>query len=129
MRRIRSGAEALDPDIRLAVGDAFGHYSRHTGLATLAAELIRAGRPGGLSFDSLTTDLFLGCLPATQICYGSCFAARAAFDAGVDFARRVPNVLDEVTFTDDLERLPGDQKYLRNGWNSDPSWDWSQAAR
>jgi hypothetical protein len=88
---------------------------------------IRAGLVGGLPFDSLTSDLYLGCLPATQICYGSCFAARGAFAAGYDFGTRVGNVLDAALLTTDLEALPANQGFLRNGWNSDPSWNWPKA--
>jgi hypothetical protein len=47
--------------------------------------VIRAGRAGGLPHDSLTTDLYLGCLPPAQTCYGSCFAARTAYQRGFDF--------------------------------------------
>jgi hypothetical protein len=91
------------------------------------AVAIRAGTVGGLPFDSLTTDLFLGCLPATQICYGSCFAARGAFAAGYDFGVRVENILDADLLASDLRALPADQRFLRNGWNSDPSWSWPKA--
>ena len=91
------------------------------------AVVIRAGTTGGLPFDSLTTDLFLGCLPATQICYGTCFAARGAFSAGYDFGVRVENILDAALLTSDLRALPADQRFLRNGWNSDPSWSWPKA--
>ncbi|ATY09111.1 hypothetical protein CU254_00380 [Amycolatopsis sp. AA4] len=88
---------------------------------------IRAGRRGGLPFDSITSDLYLGCLPATQICYGSCFAARGAFAAGYDFGTRVENLLDPDVLRADLLALPAEQRFLRNGWNSDASWNWPKA--
>ncbi|AOK31660.1 hypothetical protein [Burkholderia singularis] len=88
---------------------------------------IRAGRHGGLPFDSLTTDLYMGCLPASQICYGSCFAARGAFAADYDFGIRVENVLDADQLRKDLLSLPPEQRFLRNGWNSDASWNWPKA--
>jgi hypothetical protein len=88
---------------------------------------IRIGRAGGLPFDSITSDLYLGCLPKTQICYGSCFAARGAFDAGYHFGIRVENVLDPEVVLSDLQALPVNQGFLRNGWNSDASWNWTKA--
>lgn len=115
--------------LRRLVSRAYGHYGAQKSLKVPRGGPIRAGRAGGLPFDSLTSDLMLGCLPATQICYGNCFAARAAFESGYDFGTRVPNVLDEETFRADLDALPEDQGYLRNGWNSDASWDWATAAR
>ena len=99
-------------------------------IATLAiprSQVVRAGKRGGLPFDTLTSDLTLGCLSATQICYGNCFAAKAAFEAGMDFGTRVPNSIDEAVLREDLAALPSAQGYLRNGWNSDPSWTWEPA--
>ena len=90
---------------------------------------IRAGKAGGLPFDSLTTDLFLGCLPPSRVCYGCCFAARTAFKAGYDFGTRIANLLDSDTLSNDIARLPAFQAFLRNGWNSDPSWSWRQAGK
>lgn len=89
--------------------------------------VIRAGRAGGLPFDSITTDLYLGCLPLTQTCYGSCFAARTAYQSGFDFGVRVENILDRQTLLADLSCLPSRQSFLRNGWNSDASWNWDKA--
>ena len=67
-----------------------------TPLRAASGEPIRAGRRGGLPFDSLIGDVVTGCLPATTACYGSCFAAFGAFRAGFDFGHRVPNRLDEA---------------------------------
>jgi hypothetical protein len=89
--------------------------------------VIRAGRAGGLPRDSLTTDLYLGCLPLAQTCYGSCFAARTAYQSGFDFGVRVENILDRQTLLADLSCLPARQAFLRNGWNSDASWNWDKA--
>jgi hypothetical protein len=91
--------------------------------------VIRAGRAGGLPFDSITTDLYLGCLPIAQTCYGSCFAARTAYQSGFDFGVRVENILDRKTLLADLSCLPSHQSFLRNGWNSDASWNWNKALR
>jgi hypothetical protein len=115
--------------VRLLVERSFGRYGSDSSLRLPDAQVIRAGRRGGLPFDVLTTDLVRGCLPATQICYGNCFAARAAFEAGFDFGTRVTNILDEQVLRDDLDALPGELGYVRNGWNSDPSWDWPMAQR
>ncbi|KAA6214293.1 hypothetical protein CP973_34855 [Streptomyces albofaciens JCM 4342] len=113
---------------RLAAG-AYQPYGKGAALKVPKGGPIRAGRAGGLPFDSLTTDLMLGCLPASQVCYGSCFAAKGAFESGYDFGTRVPNVLDEEVFRADLAAIPATQGYLRNGWNSDASWDWPKAVR
>jgi len=88
---------------------------------------VRAGLAGGLPFNTLTTDLVSGCLPIRQACYGMCFAARASLGRGIDFGIRVSNRLEEKILMADLERLPISQGYLRNGWNSDPSWSWGTA--
>src|SRR5690349_16117470 len=109
------------------VSGCYSDYHSGRGLRVPAPEKIRAGKAGGLPFDSLTTDLFLGCLPANRVCYGNCFAATAAFTSGVDFGTRVRNVLDKELFRSDVARLPASQRFLKNGWNSDPSWDWSLA--
>lgn len=113
---------------RLAAG-AYQPYGKGASLKIPNGGCIRAGRAGGLPFDSLTTDLMLGCLPATQVCYGSCFAAKGAFESGYDFGTRVPNVLNEEVLRADLAAIPATQGYLRNGWNSDASWDWPKAVR
>ena len=107
--------------------ESFRHYDHDNSLTPSTPQVIRAGKAGGLPFDTLTTDLFGGCLPGREICYGNCFAARAAYAAGIDFSARVPNILDQAVFCADLERLPANQKFLRNGWNSDPSWNWPDA--
>lgn len=90
-------------------------------------DVVRAGRAGGLPFDSLTTDLYRGCLALTQTCYGSCFAARAAYQSGFDFGVRVENIIDRTVLLADLSCLPTTQRFLRNGWNSDASWNWPKA--
>lgn len=124
----RSGAgAAMEARTRSLIAETFQVYA--TGLAQPAPVLIRAGRAGGLEFDSLTTDVVVGCLPSTQVCYGSCFAARESYRLGVDFGVRVENTLDEPLFRADLAQLPPGQRYLRNGWHSDPSWRWDLAAR
>jgi hypothetical protein len=111
------------------VARSFGDYQSNPNLTVPAPQKIRAGRAGGLPFESLTTDLFLGCLPGSLVCYGNCFAARGAFQAGIDFGKRVENILDEDVFRADLDMVPDGQRYLKNGWNSDPSWSWSKARR
>jgi hypothetical protein len=35
--------------------------------------------------------------------------------------------LDVDVFRSDLQALSPTQRFLRNGWNSDPSWDWAKA--
>ncbi len=101
---------------------------REIGAETLSVPsplVIRAGIAGGLPFDSLSTDVTRGCLPPGSICYGGCFAATAAFAAGEDFGHRVANVLDPQILRLDLRQMPEAQRYVRNGWNGDPSWAWS----
>jgi hypothetical protein len=120
--------EAIRALTRL-VAASFKETAADTNLRLPPPQTIRAGLAGGLPFDGLTTDLFLGCLPASQICYGSCFAAKEAFAAGYDFTHRVPNILNEDVLRSDLRTISSRQGFLRNGWNSDPSWDWERAAR
>ncbi|GAB7142682.1 hypothetical protein LRC484719_12700 [Mycobacterium riyadhense] len=90
-------------------------------------DVVRAGRAGGLPFDSITTDLYRGCLSLAQTCYGSCFAAKAAYQNGFDFAVRVENIIDRSVLLADLSYLAATQRFLRNGWNSDASWNWPKA--
>jgi hypothetical protein len=123
------GSEAAQIPVRKNVAASFGHYAHRDDLSIPEPQKIRAGRAGGLPFDSLTTDLFLGCLSAAEICYGNCFAARAAFQSGFDYGTRVENMLDEDLFLSDVAMLPVSQRYLKNGWNSDPSWNWRKAVR
>lgn len=118
---------AMEQRTRNLIAETFQVYA--TGLAQPTPVLIRAGKAGGLAFDSLTTDVVVGCLPASHVCYGSCFAARESYRLGVDFGVRVENTLDEPLFRADLAQLPPRQRYLRNGWHSDPSWRWDLAAR
>jgi hypothetical protein len=118
-----------DREVRKVTAAGFRSYESAPALSPAKPQFVRAGKAGGLPFETLTTDLFAGCLPAREICYGNCFAARGAYSAGVDFAVRVRNILDRDLFVSDLQLLPANQKFLRNGWNSDPSWDWSEALR
>ncbi|WP_050515085.1 hypothetical protein [Streptomyces rimosus] len=118
---------AVMREVREVIADSSHVLTRGRTLRRPEPVVIRAGRHGGLPFDSITSDLYLGCLPASQICYGSCFAARGSFDAGYDFGIRVENVLDTDLLRSDLRALPDDQRFLRNGWNSDASWNWPKA--
>jgi len=122
----RNTSEA-DREAARLTAESFRHYDSDSTLISSTPQLIRAGKAGGLPFDTLTTDLFGGCLPGREVCYGNCFAARAAYAAGIDFGARVPNILDRDVLCVDLERLPASQRFLRNGWNSDPSWNWRDA--
>ncbi|APD49709.1 hypothetical protein [Francisella hispaniensis] len=85
---------------------------------------IRAGIAGGLPFNSLVSDVSMGCLPKSSACYGMCFAAKSSWQKGFDFGKKITNIIDEDLLKKDLLRLPKNQKYLRCGWNSDPSWNW-----
>lgn len=87
---------------------------------------IRVGMAGGLPNNSITSDLVSGCLSAKQACYGTCFAAKAFWGQGIDFGMRVENTLDRSLIERDVDQLPDSQRYIRNGWNSDPSWDWEK---
>lgn len=107
----------------------FSDYIGNKSLKQAKPQLIRIGTFGGLPFESLSSDITLGCLPPQKICFGSCFAARSAFENGMDFGSRVTNIFDEQQLKEDLIQLDDGQKYIRNGWNSDPSWDWGIATR
>ena len=113
--------------VQKLVAQAYAPYASGEGLVSPTPEIIRAGIAGGLPFDSLTTDVVVGCLPASHVCYGNCFAAQAAFTNGINFGVRIENILDKAIFQSDLNSLSRQQRYLRNGWNSDPSWSWSCA--
>ncbi|SFN71618.1 hypothetical protein [Xenorhabdus japonica] len=104
-------------------------YSNEHKLKPAEPMLIRAGVAGGLPFNSLTTDVVTGCLPESMACYGMCFSAVSSWENGIDFGKRVVNQLDETIFLSDLHTLPHSQKYIRCGWNSDPSWNWPISAR
>src|SRR5215467_810669 len=125
--RNSSAEREADREATRLTAESFKHYDSDSTLTRSTPQVIRAGKTGGLPFDTLTTDLFGGCLPGREVCYGNCFAARAAYAAGIDFGARVPNILDQGVLCADLERLPASQKFLRNGWNSDPSWNWRDA--
>ncbi|MBA15321.1 MAG: hypothetical protein CMN73_03095 [Sphingomonas sp.] len=118
---------AAERALHVAAASCFAQYRGDPSLVPFDPQTIRVGRAGGLPFDSLTGDVVSGCLPAASICYGSCFAARAAFEAGYDFGVRVRNRLDAGLIEADLDALPAGQGHLRNGWNSDPSWAWDLA--
>jgi hypothetical protein len=124
---LRFTFEGPTESLRKRSGQAFKKFVDLKSLSTPEAQVIRAGIAGGLPFNSLTSDLMLGCLPASQVCYGNCFAAKAAFESGYDFGRRVKNILNVEIFNNDLKSIPLEQGFLRNGWNSDPSWDWKTA--
>ncbi|MCL7989428.1 hypothetical protein M8998_15870 [Sphingobacterium sp. lm-10] len=87
---------------------------------------IRVGMAGGLPNNSITSDLVSGCLSAKQACYGTCFAAKAFWGQGIDFGVRVENTLNKSLVEQDIDKLPTTQRYIRNGWNSDPSWNWEK---
>ncbi len=113
--------------IQESVASSFGHYAKRSDLQTPEPVLIRAGIRGGLPSDSATTDLFWGCLPASVVCYGNCFAAKEAFSRGYNFGCRVENELDPDLLREDLKHLPSSQKSIKNGFNSDPSINWQKA--
>lgn len=127
----RGRVPALSPsvmnDVRAVIAESSAGMAHGRALRVSDPVTIRAGQRGGLPFDSITTDLYLGCLPVSQICYGSCFAARGAFAAGFDFGTRVENLLAPDVLGADLLALPAEQRFLRNGWNSDASWNWPKA--
>ncbi|MDX7990985.1 hypothetical protein [Xenorhabdus littoralis] len=104
-------------------------YTKKHDLKPAEPMLIRAGVAGDLPFNSLTTDVVTGCLPESMACYGMCFSAISSWENGIDFGKRIDNKLDEDIFVNDLKALPSTQKYIRCGWNSDPSWNWSVSTR
>jgi alpha-ketoglutarate-dependent taurine dioxygenase len=126
---VSAASKTSHSKLKELVAKSYGHYGSDPKLSIPKPQLIRAGKAGGLPFDSLTTDLQLGCLPASQICYGNCFAARGAFQSGFNFGKHVENILDEDVLKSDLKAIPESQAFLRNGWNSDPSWNWEKGLR
>ncbi|PHM33229.1 hypothetical protein [Xenorhabdus innexi] len=115
--------------IKKLVKDSNRGYTQNAIFKPANSMLIRAGIAGGLPFDSLTSDVVTGCLPESMACYGMCFAAISSWRDGIDFGKRIDNYLDEDIFNCDLRALPDSQKYIRCGWNSDPSWNWSLSTR
>ncbi len=111
---------------RLAAG-AY-QYGKGAALKVPKGGPIRAGRAGGLPFDSLTTDLMLGCCRLPGL-LRQLFRRQGGFRVRLRLRHPVPNVLDEEVFRADLAAIPATQGYLRNGWNSDASWDWPKAVR
>lgn len=114
--------------IQLHIRESNKSYTHNKQLKIFNQETIRAGVHGGLPFDSLVTDVVSGCLPNSIACYGMCFAAISAWNQNCDFGKRVNNILDKELLSRDLEKLPDTQRYIRCGWNSDPSWNWSTSA-
>ncbi|WP_341316902.1 hypothetical protein WN982_36860 [Paraburkholderia sp. IMGN_8] len=125
--KIFSLSSSVTADVNHLIHDSNLKYINGSSLSPFPAQSIRVGRAGGLPFDSLTTDVVSGCLSERQACYGICFAAQSAWTRGIDFGKRVANELNPELVAQDLARLPTTQRYLRNGWNSDPSWDWITA--
>jgi hypothetical protein len=89
------------PHLRLLIGKTFGHYSSCENLKIPNPQIIRVGINGGLQINTVCSDVYLGCLPGGQVCYGNCFAARAAYEAGYDYGTRVENILDTEIFNQD----------------------------
>ena len=92
-------------------------------------DYVRVGKYGGLPWDVQTQDVVIGCLPVSSVCYGQCFAAEHANAQGIEFGRRVNRLFDEVILRDDFDHLPDEQHWVRQGWNGDPSWNWTNAIR
>ncbi|WP_196894391.1 hypothetical protein [Aureivirga marina] len=109
------------------VSKSYEEYAKAKNLKVPNPQKIRAGKIGGHPLESITTDLYLGCLPASSVCYGNCNAAKLSFLSGFDFGIKVENILDKEVFIKDLKNIPSTQGFLTNGWNSDPSWNWEKA--
>jgi len=84
---------------------------------------------GGLPWDMQTSDIMVGCLPLDKVCFGQCFAAHLANKQGINFAKRIRRILDEDLLNQDYNNMPAKQKWVRHGWNSDPSWNWDMAIK
>lgn len=115
-------------EIRHCIRKSNKTYINNKILKRLTPQVIRVGRAAGLPFDSLVNDVVSGCLPHSTACYGMCFAALSAWKQGYDFGKRVNNILDKRVLEKDINDLPPAQKYIRCGWNSDPSWNWAISA-
>lgn len=118
-----------EKSITQLIRDSNKKYIHGRNLSPAEPMLIRAGIAGDLPFNSLTTDVVTGCLPESMACYGMCFSAISSWKNGIDFGKRIDNHLDEDIFSGDLQALPDSQKYVRCGWNSDPSWNWAVSTR
>ena len=92
------------------------------GLKSMPQFKIRCGINGGLPFETLMTDVISGCLNINNACYGNCTACNFWLKKGYNFGKRINNVFDEKLFIKDIENLPNDVKWLRQGWASDCSF-------
>src|SRR3989338_1489212 len=92
-------------------------------------DYVRAGRGGGLPWDVQTSDVVIGCLPVSRACYGQCFAADAANRQSIEFGRRIARLFDDELLNRDFTQLSNEQRWVRQGWNGDPSWHWVNAIR
>lgn len=121
----------ISKEISATITDLIYHsneqYIPSTKLKAPNGIAIRVGMAGGLPNNSITSDIVSGCLSVKQACYGTCFAAKAFWGQGIDFGVRIENTINHSLIEKDLEELPASQKHLRNGWNSDPSWNWEKA--
>jgi hypothetical protein len=120
-------SKELEIELSNMIAFPFKNYQKNKSLKKQESVIIRAGLKGGLESDSVTTDLFWGCLPATKICYGNCFAAKAAFSNGLNFGKHSENILNEKVLLNDLKNIHPKQKFVKNGFNSDPSLNWLKA--
>ncbi len=87
------------------------------------AQKIRAGKKAGLPSESITTDLFLACLKTPSMFYKKCYLTKKE----TSHHNQIENILDEDLFSEDLKNISNVQGFMRNGWNSDPSWNWKKA--
>lgn len=92
------------------------------GLKIMPQFTIRCGINGGLPFETLMTDVISGCLNINNVCYGNCTACDFWLKHGYNFGKRINNIFDKKLFIKDIENLPNDVKWLRQGWSSDCSF-------
>jgi len=114
----------MNKNVGLIIEKSYNIFKDKTKLKALEPKIIRAGIYGGLPWDCQTTDVVSGCLSFDKVCYANCFVAREAFKKGIAFGARQFNILNKEILKEDLNHIDCNQKFLRNGWNSDPSWNW-----
>lgn len=75
-------------------------------------------------------DTVRGCTGAAKRkggCYGSCYAAKLAHMAGIDFSKPVRNILDEARLEKQLAK--NESTWIRIGVSGDPSLNWKDTVR
>ena len=101
-------------------------------LRPMPVEDVRVGCQGGLPYEYLSTDIYSGCLPIGALCYANCSLGLVTVERGFDFGNRKINRFNESLIQHDIAQLDQDQRWIRQGWNSDVSFSlegWERTVR